>query len=200
MTRTRPSRHTELLPDERKVVERLGHLPLDFRAMWAISNLFRSSTAIRRHMEAVVLAHDRLSWTSFVGLWVLWVWGPMEARAFASAVGISRPTATGVMTTLESRGFVTRRKDPKDGRMVIVELTRSGRSTIERLFPKFNAEEGHGASRARAKLSPNAAVVIIHPRGIPPPNSVILGLVPRTRRRGGLSGLRPSSSRGPASS
>jgi len=51
-----------------------------------------------------------------------------------------------VMTTLESRGFVTRRKDPKDGRMVIVELTRVGRVTIEDLFPKFNAEESAVAS------------------------------------------------------
>ena len=31
---------------------RSAHLPLDFRAMWAISNLFRSSAAVRRHMEA----------------------------------------------------------------------------------------------------------------------------------------------------
>jgi MarR family transcriptional regulator, organic hydroperoxide resistance regulator len=130
-----------LLPAERKVVEELGDLPLDFRAMWAVSNLFRSSAAIRRHMESKILAEDRLSWTSFVGLWVLWVWGDMEARDFAAAVGISRPTATGVMTTLEGRGFVTRRKDPKDGRVVVVALTRSGRRTIETLFPKFNEEE-----------------------------------------------------------
>ena len=121
-----------LLPAERKVRDELGALPLDFRAMWAISNLFRSSTAIRRHMEARVLGPYRMSWTSFVGLWVLWVWGEMEARGFAAAVGISRPTATGVMTTLESRGYVTRRKDPRDGRMVIVELTPKGRELFER--------------------------------------------------------------------
>src|SRR6187397_1853451 len=116
-----------LLPAERKIVEELGHLPLDFRAMWAVSNLFRSPTAIRRRMEAKVLAADRHSWTSFVGLWVLWVWGEMEARDFAAAVGISRPTATGVMTTLESRGLINLRKAERDGRMVIVELTPSGR-------------------------------------------------------------------------
>jgi DNA-binding MarR family transcriptional regulator len=131
----------DLLPAERKVVERLGHLPLDFRAMWAVSNLFRTSTAIRRHMEAGVLARDRLSWTSFTGLWVLWVWGELEARDFASAVGISRPTATGVITTLEERGYVTRRKDQRDGRAVIVSLTPPGRRKIEDLFPEFNAEE-----------------------------------------------------------
>jgi DNA-binding MarR family transcriptional regulator len=134
-------RGDELLPAEQKVLEALGDLPLNFQAMWAISNLFRSSGAIRRHMEANVLATDRLSWTSFVGLWVLWVWGELEAHAFADAVGISRPTATGVLGTLESRGWVTRRRDAEDGRSVIVSLTRRGRTKIEHLFPRFNAEE-----------------------------------------------------------
>jgi DNA-binding MarR family transcriptional regulator len=136
----------DLLPAERKVQEALGHLPLDFGAMAVLSNLFRASAAIRRHMEANVLAPDRLSWTSFVGLWVLWVWGELEARAFADAVGISRPTATGVMTTLEARALVRRRKAPDDGRMVLVSLTDQGEATIERLFPRFNAEEAAVAS------------------------------------------------------
>jgi DNA-binding MarR family transcriptional regulator len=130
-----------LLPAERRVLEQLGHLPLDFRAMWAVSNLFRASAAIRRHMESRVLAVDRLSWTSFVALWVLWVWGEMESRDLASAVGISRPTSTGVVTTLERRGFVRRRKSAEDGRMVRVSLTDRGRAKIEELFPRFNAEE-----------------------------------------------------------
>ena len=149
-----------LLPAERKVRDSLGHLPLDFRAMWAISNLFRSSTAIRRHMEAKVLAPDRLSWTSFVGRWVLWVWGVMEAREFAAAVGISRPTATGVMNTLESRGFVARRGDPADGRRVIVELTASGRRTIEALFPRFNAEESAVAAHLEASQQDDLAAML----------------------------------------
>ena len=116
-------------------------LPLDFRAMAAVSNLFRASAAIRRHMEAKILADDRLSWTSFVALWVLWVWGEMESRDLAAAVGISRPTSTGIVTTLEGRGFVRRSKTAEDGRLVRVSLTTTGRRTIEQLFPRFNAEE-----------------------------------------------------------
>jgi len=135
-----------LLPAERKVQDALGHLPLDFRAMWAISNLFRSSAAIRRHMEAKVLAPDRLSWTAFVGLWVLWVWGELEANAFADAVGISRPTATGVLKTLEQRGLLARRRDPDDGRRALISLTPTGRERIEHLFPRFNTEEAAVAS------------------------------------------------------
>lgn len=131
----------DLLPAERKVLDALGERTLDFRAMWAVSNLFRASAAIRRHMEAKILADDRLSWTAFTGLWVLWIWGEMETRDFAAAVGISRPTATGVITTLEGRRFVRRKKDPRDGRMVLVSLTAAGTRKIEKLFPLFNAEE-----------------------------------------------------------
>jgi DNA-binding MarR family transcriptional regulator len=139
-----------LLPAERKVHERLGHLALDFGAMAVVSNLFRVSTAIRRQMEAAVLAADRLSWTSFVVLWVLWVWGEMESRELADAVGISPPTTTGVVMTLERRGLVERNRHASDGRRVRVSLTRTGRRKIEKLFPKFNAEE----SSITAHLSP----------------------------------------------
>lgn len=140
-----------LLPAERMVLERLGHMPLDFRAMWAVSNLFRASAAIRRHMESKVLSGDRLSWTSFVALWVLWVWGEMESRDLAAAVGISRPTSTGIVTTLERRGWVRRRRSAEDGRMVRVSLTAAGERKIAALFPRFNEEERVVTS----SLSPN---------------------------------------------
>jgi MarR family transcriptional regulator, organic hydroperoxide resistance regulator len=64
------------------------------------------------------------------------------------------------MTTLEGRGFLTRRKDPKDGRMVIVELTPKGRSTIEALFPKFNAEESSVASHLSAAQQDDLAAML----------------------------------------
>jgi DNA-binding MarR family transcriptional regulator len=149
-----------LLPAERKVLERLGHLPLDFRAMWAVSNLFRTSTAIRRHMEATILAPDKLSWTSFVALWVLWVWGEMESRDLAAAIGISRPTSTGVVTTLEGRGWVERRKNPDDGRMVRVALTEAGERKIADLFPRFNAQERAVTSRLTPEQQEELAVML----------------------------------------
>jgi DNA-binding MarR family transcriptional regulator len=43
--------------------------------------------------------------------------------------------------TLEARRYVTRRKGAADGRLVIVSLTPEGRTKIEHLFPRFNAEE-----------------------------------------------------------
>jgi len=50
------------------------------------------------------------------------------------------------MTTLEGRGFVTRRKNTADGRLVLVSLTANGRATTEHLFPRFNEEESSVAS------------------------------------------------------
>jgi DNA-binding MarR family transcriptional regulator len=149
-----------LLPAERKILEELGHLPLDFRAMWAISNVFRSSTALRRHLESTVLAPDRLSWTAFTALWVLWIWGEMESRDFAAAVGISRPTATGVLSTLQSRRLVRRKKAAEDGRVVIVSLTPSGRRKIEDLFPRFNAEEASVASALSVEEQERVAAML----------------------------------------
>jgi len=130
------------LPDvEREVLDRTTHLDLDQRAMAVVSNVFRASTAIRRHMEGHVLAESGLSWTAFVALWCLWIWGEMESRDLAAAVGITKPTATGVVTTLERRGLAARRRSPDDGRMVRVALTRKGRAAIEGLYPRFNREE-----------------------------------------------------------
>jgi MarR family transcriptional regulator, organic hydroperoxide resistance regulator len=150
--RTRSISSKKLLPQEQTVLERLGHLrKLNFKAMWVVSNLFRASTAVRRHMEASVLARDQLSWTSFTTLWVLWIWGTMEVRELAAGVGISRPTTTGVVATLKGRGCVRSRRGSRDGRSVFVALTPRGRRTIERLFMSFNVEEG----AVTQQLSPN---------------------------------------------
>jgi DNA-binding MarR family transcriptional regulator len=149
-----------LLPAERKVLEALGDRPLDFRAMWAISNVFRSSTALRRHLESTVLAPDRLSWTAFTALWVLWIWGEMEAREFAAAVGISRPTATGVVATLQRRRYVRKTKASADGRVVVLSLTPSGRAKIEALFPRFNAEEASVAAALSADEQTDLAALL----------------------------------------
>lgn len=153
-------RGTDLLPAEQKVLERLGHLPLNFRAMWAVSNLFRASTAVRRHMESSVLAADRLSWTSFATLWVLWIWGRMEVRDLASAVGVSRPTTTGVVATLKRRGLVNSSRGSHDARTVFVVLTPGGRRTIERLFPSFNVEEDAVTSMLEAEEKDHLAKLL----------------------------------------
>jgi DNA-binding MarR family transcriptional regulator len=132
--------HT-LTETERQVTERLSHMTLDFQAMAVMSNLFRAATAVRNHLERTVLAQHDLSWTAFVVLWVTWIWEPIETRQIADEGGFSKATLTGVLTTLEGRGLVTRTKSENDGRLVLVALTEKGRKMMDTLFPEFNANE-----------------------------------------------------------
>jgi MarR family transcriptional regulator, organic hydroperoxide resistance regulator len=127
---------------EAQVAARVGELhDVDFTAMAAVSNVYRVASAVRHVMERDVLGPDGLSWTGFTALWVLWIWGPQEARHLADECGVTKGTLTGVVGTLESKGLLRRSTHPDDGRLVLVELTPRGLSTIKRLFPLFNKHE-----------------------------------------------------------
>lgn len=136
----------DLIQAERDVQRRVGDLPLDFSAMAVVSNLYRAAGAIRNHMERTVLAEHGLSWTAFVTLFVLWVWGDMEARHLAHEANVSKGTLSGVVTTLERRGLCFRRRRSEDRRLVTVGLTEQGEATIRELFPRFNAQESYVTS------------------------------------------------------
>jgi len=134
--------HT-LAETERQVEATLRTLPLDYTAMAVASNLFRAANAVRNHFERTVLSAHSLSWTAFVVLWVTWIWEPIETRQIAVEGGFSKATLTGVLSTLEGRGWVTRTKSATDGRLVVVVLTSDGRDLMTHLFPAFNSQEQH---------------------------------------------------------
>jgi DNA-binding MarR family transcriptional regulator len=132
---------SDLIQSERDVQARIGDLDIDFASLSAISNIFRAATTVRNHMERTVLSNSDLSFTAFVVLWVLWIWGEQEARYVAVESGISRGTLTGVVSTLEARGLVQRRTHPGDRRSVLVRATKDGEKLMRKLFPQFNAQE-----------------------------------------------------------
>lgn len=137
-----PLNDDDLTPTERRVTARVGELhDVDFAAMAAVANVYRVASAVRNHMEREVLGDDRLSWSGFTALYVLWVWGDQESRHLAEECSVTRATLTGIVNTLEGRGLVTRKSSVEDGRSVIVSLTVAGRAMIERLFPTFNHQE-----------------------------------------------------------
>ena len=89
-----------------------------------------------------MLSEFGLSWGGFTTLWVLWVWGDMQTAELADECDLSKGTLTGVVKTLEKRGFVERSRVASDRRRVTVSLTDAGLETTERLFPRFNLYEG----------------------------------------------------------
>jgi MarR family transcriptional regulator, organic hydroperoxide resistance regulator len=132
--------HT-LRATEQAVEERLAGMSLDKSAMWAVSNIYRATTAIRNHLEQSVLRDTGLTWTGFVVMWVVWIWGDIETGQAAVEAGISKGTLTGVVKTLESYRYVKRSRHKTDGRRVVLSLTPSARTLMETLFPAFNREE-----------------------------------------------------------
>jgi DNA-binding MarR family transcriptional regulator len=157
--------HT-LAETERQVQARLGGLPLDYSAMAVASNLFRAANAVRNHFERTVLAENNLSWTAFVVLWVVWIWEPIETRQIALEGGFSKATLTGVLSTLEGRGWLQRSRSETDGRLVEVRLSDGGRELMEKLFPAFNREEQHIAgpiaSTKRDELAEMLRLLTVH--------------------------------------
>ena len=133
--------HRTLAETERAVAERLDGLTLDMPAMAVVQNLYRAAGAIRTHLERSVLAPHNLTRTGWVVLWVVWIWTDIEARHVAAEAGISKGTLTGVLSTLESRGLLTRRTHPQDSRRVLIALTERGEQLMAELFPVFNGQE-----------------------------------------------------------
>ena len=131
----------ELRQAERDVTHAFESQPFDFSALLAVSNGFRAATAVRNHMEREVLSPHQLSWSAFVVLFVLRVWGARESNELATEAGITGGTLTCVLSTLERRGFAKRKAHPSDGRRVIVHPTAKGRRTIDEIMPVFNHHE-----------------------------------------------------------
>ncbi|MFI7419774.1 MarR family winged helix-turn-helix transcriptional regulator [Nonomuraea sp. NPDC049684] len=133
--------HHTLRQTEEAIGQRLGGLNIDFEAMWAVSNVYRASSAIRNHLEQTVLRDTGLTWTGFVVMWVVWIWGESETRHVAAEAGISKGTLTGVVKTLESYRHLRRFPHPTDGRRVMLALTATGERLMRELFPEFNRQE-----------------------------------------------------------
>jgi DNA-binding MarR family transcriptional regulator len=59
--------------------------------------------------------------------------GPVRITELAAAERLAQPTVTLLVKGLEARGLVERRRDPADGRAVLVQVTDAGREAVERV-------------------------------------------------------------------
>lgn len=137
----RASRGRTLEATEQAVADRLAGLDVDVSSMAVVANVHRAAHALRTHLERTVLAPHGLTWTGWVVLWVVWIWGEAESKHVAAEAGVSKGTLTGVQNTLLGNGYLGRRVHPDDGRRVLLSLTEDGERLMEKLFPEFNGAE-----------------------------------------------------------
>ena len=107
------------------------HLALD-----ALDSLVQAEASVRRRLSAD-LEREGLWATGFSVLVVLTTaGGELELRALRARLRTSKANATEVVTTLEARGLVIRRRLTSDRRAASVALTFLGRELVDRLFPE----------------------------------------------------------------
>jgi DNA-binding MarR family transcriptional regulator len=58
--------------------------------------------------------------------------GPLRLTDLAGREGISQPSMTAMVSRLERQGLAERRRDPSDGRIVLVAITGAGQDMLRR--------------------------------------------------------------------
>jgi MarR family 2-MHQ and catechol resistance regulon transcriptional repressor len=102
----------------------------------ALDGLLRAEAAVRRRLSAD-LEREGLSAAGFSVLVVLvTAGGELELRALRRRLGTSKANATEIVTTLENRTLVTRRRLAHDRRAAAVAITPLGGELVDRLFPE----------------------------------------------------------------
>lgn len=74
---------------------------------------------------------DGLSLTQLSALVTIWREGPLTAGELASREGVKPPSATRVLSALESEGLIARSVDPSDARQIQVSVTPAGTERID---------------------------------------------------------------------
>jgi MarR family transcriptional regulator, 2-MHQ and catechol-resistance regulon repressor len=111
-------------------------VPGDPLAHRALESLLRAEASVRRRLTAD-LEREGVSATGFSVLVVLTTaGGELELRTLRARLRTSKANATEVVTTLESRGLVTRRRMASDRRAATVAVTERGEELVQRLFPE----------------------------------------------------------------
>lgn len=110
-------------------------------------------TALRRILRAAELGskdlarESGLTTSQLVILQIIGREGKMMPSAISQAATLTQATITTLVSKLEKRGFVTRRKDTEDRRCVWVEITPKGRQALaaapDSLQERFSRAFGH---------------------------------------------------------
>jgi len=103
-----------------------GPREADFASRRLAVTVVQAGRAGVRRVEADVLRPLGLSFSGYELLLHLWLRGPHESRDLARVLGVSVPSITSLVNTLERRGLVARERTAADGRLVSIGITYDG--------------------------------------------------------------------------
>jgi DNA-binding MarR family transcriptional regulator len=103
-------------------------IPLDYQLCFA---LYGASMAIGRAYKPLLDALE-ITYPQYLVLSTLWEGGAMSVGAIADRLALESSTVTPLVKRLEQAGFVTRQRNPRDERQVVVSLTDKGTALREK--------------------------------------------------------------------
>ncbi|MBF6177421.1 Organic hydroperoxide resistance transcriptional regulator [Nocardia otitidiscaviarum] len=99
-------------------------LRLDRQVCFALAVANRSVLAVYRPLlEPLGLTHPQ-----YLVMLALWGESPMSVKAIAEAIELDSATLSPLLKRLETAGLITRRRDRRDERTLLVDLTERGRA------------------------------------------------------------------------
>ncbi|NNE94620.1 MAG: MarR family transcriptional regulator [Acidimicrobiales bacterium] len=129
-------------PFEEQARSRLhGVEDIDLESFSASFLLFRLATQYLGLLESSVHRPRGLTTAGFRVLFTIWVYDELEPRQIAGLSGVSTAAVSGVLTTLESKGLVHKRRDAADRRLVRVRLSDSGIDVLTETYAAQNRLE-----------------------------------------------------------
>lgn len=97
-------------------------LRLDRQVCFALAVANRSVlTVYRPLLEPLGLTHPQ-----YLVMLALWGEAPMSVKAIAEAIQLDSATLSPLLKRLEGAGLITRRRDPRDERTLLIDLTEAG--------------------------------------------------------------------------
>jgi MarR family 2-MHQ and catechol resistance regulon transcriptional repressor len=108
---------------------------LERRALSALINLVRSSESVMGRLNGQ-FAGLQITQSQFGALDALLHMGPLSQRELGEKIFKTSGNITMVVDNLERDGMVSRERDARDRRRVIVRLTPKGKKTIQSLLPR----------------------------------------------------------------
>jgi DNA-binding MarR family transcriptional regulator len=162
---------THPLELERLALQEATHPDCNPLAVQAIIWLFRAFNAAS-NAQSEELRPAGLSPSAFNVLMAL-VNTPehtLEPCQLAERLLVSRPSMTGLLDTLQSKGLIERHAHPEDRRRILVVLTDAGRTLLDRHFPTHYREQNQLLSGFSAEELEQLVVLLRRIPGATPPH------------------------------
>lgn len=109
-------------------------------ASWLANRVLRELEdvgSLAQALVATVARRHRLSHAALNALAVIeGNAGSLAAGELGARMHITSGTMTGVLDTLEGKGYIRRHADPADRRRVLIDLTQAGQAVLDRVLPE----------------------------------------------------------------